>query len=39
MPSCISCGLFVTSHYSRVFGDNDGRVTDCPNCPDREGGY
>lgn len=30
--TCRNCGAFVTQAFARVFGDNDDRVTGCPEC-------
>lgn len=32
MHTCHNCGAFVTSDFSRVFGDNDDVVHVCMNC-------
>lgn len=32
MAECNSCGGFVTDDYVRVFGDNEGNVSECRNC-------
>lgn len=32
MAECNGCGGFVTDDYVRVFGDNDGNVSECRNC-------
>jgi NAD-dependent SIR2 family protein deacetylase len=37
MPECQSCGEHVSDRYARVCGDNEGRVTACPNCPGVKG--
>lgn len=37
MPKCNSCGSFISDNYARVFGDNDGIVTDCRHCPTTRG--
>ncbi len=32
MVHCNRCDGYVSRDYARVFGDNDDRVTSCPNC-------
>lgn len=32
MPSCETCGAYVTSTWARVFGDNSGVVHACKRC-------
>jgi hypothetical protein len=38
MPECESCGAHISEKYARVCGDNDDRVSACPNCPGTCGG-
>jgi hypothetical protein len=32
MPECLNCGAFVTHEFARVFGDEQHRVSGCPDC-------
>jgi hypothetical protein len=32
MPDCLNCGRFVTHEFARVFGDEQHRVSGCPDC-------
>jgi hypothetical protein len=32
MAECTSCGGFVTDDYVRVFGDNEGNISECRSC-------
>ena len=32
MPECNRCGTFVTSQFTRVFGDNEDEVYGCFDC-------
>ncbi|MFC4358995.1 hypothetical protein ACFO0N_13685 [Halobium salinum] len=34
MHTCQNCQEPVTAQFARVFGDNEGRVFSCPQCPD-----
>ena len=33
MANCDRCGGYVSADYVRVFGDNQGRIHSCPDCP------
>ncbi|WP_200840265.1 hypothetical protein [Halorubrum sp. JWXQ-INN 858] len=32
MPDCNRCGSFVTSNFTRVFGNNESEVYGCHHC-------